>query len=230
MPVSIAPFVGGDIITASSVLERLDDMEKFVNGGISSSDLKSTAWVKTEHIAKPEFFASADKRFQGVSSDIHHRRRPQTIQQFSLFTEDMGAGDYFPIPSLSTSFYCHGSAVLDVYASFWAYETGGDDTDDKGDDNTRAALIKMFVDGTKQDSTQRRVTGHCEPSTANLNFLEKFHRRNHHVTYRHSVALTRGPHTVSFRIQMYNTNSYSTRDYAKVYIGTRSFVCNLQYK
>ena len=61
MPVSIAPFVGGDVITASSVLKRLDHMEEFVNGGISGSDLKSTAWVKTEHIAKPEFFASADK-------------------------------------------------------------------------------------------------------------------------------------------------------------------------
>lgn len=161
-------FTSGDVITAESVLDRLDGIEKFVNGGIEASDFSTDAWVQTEHIVKPEFYASADSRFQGVSSDVHYRRVPQSLQKFDLFTEDMGAGDYFPIPSLSTSFYCDRSAVLDVYASFWVYEQGGEDTDDKGDDNTRAALVKLFVDGVKQDSTQRRVTGHCEPSTKNF--------------------------------------------------------------
>lgn len=232
MPINIPSFAAGDVVTAQSVIDKLDSMEKVINGGIEAADFSTDAWVQTEHIVKPEFYASGDKRFQGVSSDVHYRRVPHNLQQFDLFTEDMGAGDYFPIPSLSTSFYCDSPAVLDVCAAFWVYEVDGDDTDDKGDDNTRAALVKLFVDGVKQDSTQRRVTGHCEPASSGGggSYLEYFHRRMHHVNYRHSTALSRGSHTVSFRIQMYNTNSYSTRDYAKVYVGTRSFVCNLQYK
>jgi len=223
MPISLSQFNSGDVITAESVMDRLDAMEKYINGGISSADLSTSPWVKTEHIVKPEFYGSPSPRFLGVTSDVHHRHIRNNIQEFDLFIEEMGT-EWHVIPSLAASFYCDQDAVIEVYTSFWVYETGGSVSSFIGDENTRAARIKLFLDGTGEDTTQRRVSAGSSDSD-----VAHYHRRFHHILWRSTTKITKGPHSVSVRIQPANLGSASSRTYSKIFVGTRSFNVNLRY-
>ena len=88
-----SPVSSGDKVDAEDIRSRFSELERFVNGGIKSSDVKyrlssETVGVtntldlredafETRHLIKPEFYLGGNTRIEGVISDTYHRHVPQ---------------------------------------------------------------------------------------------------------------------------------------------------------
>lgn len=115
----------GDTVAAENIVDRLDALEHFVNGGIAVSDIKyydpaevtsagvtvssdrRTDAFETRHILKPEYYISANPRIEAVSSDTFYRNTPdgkmnrhvrhETSGQ--IMAETLSASDINDLPS-----------------------------------------------------------------------------------------------------------------------------------
>lgn len=126
MALSFTGFVDGDIVSASTIKSQLDDVEDFVNEGISSSDLTtSTKWLTRELIYKPEFYGAPAPRVEAITGDTHYRLAPFGIPDQAHFHCDAnlqaqavhGLAVTFKVPRNNTN--------VSVACNFWAYESGG---------------------------------------------------------------------------------------------------------
>jgi hypothetical protein len=222
MPLSIPQFNTGDKINASDVKDRLQRLESFLNGKITSSDLQSTlAWVDSDLIVRPEFYASPAPRMQGTTADVHHRRVSNNLVDSVIFFEEL-SNDYIPIPGLSASFHVADSAQLSVLCSFMTFEIGASDVASSvtGETN-KVARLRLFVDGTGIRSTQRIVFAN--------NDGRKYSRKQHSICYHHTAALSAGNHSVSVRMKVIGDGG-SSRTFKKIHVAARNLVTNIQYR
>lgn len=155
MPVSPtiwADFVAGDPVTAQSFRDRFIELQKFLNGGIRTADLKpattnAEAWVTTDLIFKPEFFDLPAPRVEGVSSDTHYRYRSHnkldryfrheqlgctTDKEFGKYEGDGNAAKFDdavwePIEGMAATVHVDGEANLTaiVMGTAYGFESGG---------------------------------------------------------------------------------------------------------
>lgn len=154
-PSVIAPVSSGDTVSAEDIRERFQGLEKFVNGGIEASDLKTgsdfTAEEKqifeTRHILKPEFYVQANTRIHGVSSDVYYRNR--FLSSFNRYVRhevtgayNTGDGDFTasdldalpseawtPIDGMSSTVVVKGTSNVTAFVngSLYAWAGGGSD-------------------------------------------------------------------------------------------------------
>ena len=223
MGLSISNFVGGSVITASDLLEKQDDVERFINGGIEATDLKSSSpWVDSKHIVKPEFYGSPAPRTLSTTFDAHYRKTSNAITESALFYEDISTNDWLVIPGLGASFHLPQEAYCQIYANFYVFgaQSGGYPSDME---RWRSAYFSIHVDGVTQDSTYR---SHYGATAAGLNTAKK----QHSMAYAVDGVLARGNHSVSVRIKVQKNAAIGTRNWERIYVGARNLVVHLNYK
>ena len=88
-----SPVSRGDTVKARDIRSRFSELERFLNGGIESTDIKYRLSSETDglvtntldprgdafetrHIIKPEFYLGGNTRVEGTSSDTYHRHIP----------------------------------------------------------------------------------------------------------------------------------------------------------
>jgi len=152
MPVNPSIFkdvAPSDTIEAEDVRDRINELQRFVNGQIEDSDFPVTdkgrvPVVKTSHIFKPEFFGSPSPSVNGVSSDTIYRRRSGNKLDRYYRHEGIGSGEtnstiyndsdhtaWQPIEGMSSTVYVHEKSSTErpfclVMGNFYAFESGGD--------------------------------------------------------------------------------------------------------
>ena len=228
MGLSISNFTGGSIITATDVLNRVDEVEKFVNGGIVAADLKSSSpWVDAKHIVKPEFYGSPAPRTHGTTFDAHYRRTSGALQESTLFYEDISTDDWLVIPGLAASFHIPAEAYCQIYATFYLFGSqGGTYPNSAFMEDFRSAYFALHVNGTVKNSTYRSMW-------AGTDGFQNLAKRQHSIAYAVDGTLARGNHSVSVRIKMQKNSTASAltlRNWEKVYVTARNLVVHLNYK
>ena len=222
MPLTINQFANGDVVTADSVRTRLNQMEKFINGGIAASDLQSaSAWVDSDLIVRPEFYGSPAPRMLGVTADVHHRTTGNPLQDSVVFYEDI-SNDYLVVPGLAASFHVPATASLSVLSCFFTYEIGAEAAAPSTiAESVEAAKFRLFVDGTARAPTQRSVYAN--------NDGDALSRKQHAICYHHSSTLSPGVHSVSIRMKVLGDSPTTGRTFKKIYVKARNLIINLQY-
>tara|TARA_R100001079_G_C4411054_1_gene135543 strand:- start:43 stop:882 length:840 start_codon:yes stop_codon:yes gene_type:complete len=163
-----------ETIEANDLRDRVNELQRFVNGQIESTDLKvdssgnKSQIIKTSHIFKPEFFGSPSPQIIGVSSDTIFRRRSgnklsryyrhegigSSITDSQTFNDD----DYTawqPIEGMSSTVYVHEQSSNSrpfcmVMGNMYVFESGGKVGEPRG--VLRRAIDDDFNDGKRRES------------------------------------------------------------------------------
>lgn len=156
-PTIWANFTSGTTVTAQSFRDRFIEFQKFINGRILKTDLKTDeAWVTSDLIFKPEFYDAPAPRVEGVSSDTHYRYRTHNKLDRYFRHEQLGctedetfgtypgdSSDYYeknkfdanvwqPVEGMSTTVHVDGGSNMNAICmgTLYAFESGGE-VDDK---------------------------------------------------------------------------------------------------
>tara|TARA_R100000234_G_scaffold119629_2_gene103122 strand:- start:4 stop:858 length:855 start_codon:yes stop_codon:yes gene_type:complete len=158
MPINPAlfPVVGpGDVVSATDIRNRLEDLERLVNGGITLADLKVSAEFTeserkifgTRHIVRPEFYSVANTRVIGTPADVYYRNRFfSSLNRYvrheitgsyqtgnsgvdSTVLDALPAEAWTPIDGMAASVVVKGEETVDamVNGSLYAFGAGGSD-------------------------------------------------------------------------------------------------------
>ena len=150
-------FSGSTVISASNVQSNLTDMKEYVNGGISSSDLKtSDKWVESGHLMQGNYnpINNTMNLLSGVSgSNIAADGLESWMIDTPTARDDPSSPVNVSFPDTGSTFYLEKKA--DVLVRFYASATSAFDGTASG--VTRAYLA---FDSTKIASTYMA----CRPS------------------------------------------------------------------
>tara|TARA_R110002020_G_scaffold92525_1_gene223920 strand:+ start:3291 stop:4091 length:801 start_codon:yes stop_codon:yes gene_type:complete len=136
----------GDTIEAEDIKNRMLELQRFLNGGIvprkitAGGDFENSAFIKTQHIEKPEFYGSPHPRVEAISSDTVFRKRTNNRldryyrheQTGSVSQESFaGAADkptaWQPIEGMSSTVFAREDCTALVIGSFYVQDSGGSD-------------------------------------------------------------------------------------------------------
>ena len=210
MPVNIPALTTAASLNASTLNDIFLLVEKFLNGGMDSTDIDtSSEWIESRHVVKPDFFGAPAPRVHLTSSDVHIRERLNNLHTF-VVTNDMSNG-FIPIPGLSASFYvdlnadeadtCFGI----VNASFFCLEKEAVSADrnspllrttagtflhlDYESSSYLAGVFALFVNGSEISGTRRNIYAN----------YDGFAFKNHSISA--MIELSKGMNDVSIRIK-----------------------------
>lgn len=189
-------------VSSTEIEEHVAALEEFINGGIQSSDLKSTsAWVGHRHIDAPDFFGSPAPRWEGVSQVVHHRRVGERLEDAAVYVDDVAPNKWVAIPGLSAVVRSHPQVTrtvgLEVAATWFTYEAQGSITYSYTTIETSAQLCAtfgLFIDDVLQEGTLRplyRATSSAIRGT-----------RKHHSINFYQPGLSDGTHHVCIKVKV----------------------------
>ena len=213
LPNTFLPFNDGDTITAASVNQRVEDVERFVNGDIKLSDLRNSQWITSSEIVSPEFYGAPAPRVHLQSSDVHYRRElGGTNAQFVTYNL---ATQYIPIPGLSSTIhvaipdgYPRGTVQAHIRASFFVEN----DNSAKGSTGLdfrdellilKTAQFHLFVDNNPIAGTSRFSYASCGPNGAASPSSENEPMAGQNLSMLSMVELSRGVHDISVQVKPY---------------------------
>jgi hypothetical protein len=124
------PFVDGQIISETDLKGRIDNFEKYVNGGSVSSDLAHGEWVQTHHIYRPDFIGGSNKRGEFCTGTVFYRlHSPDKVDAEVFHQESRGAenGDTWqPVNGLNVTVKAYRPMKMMYMASWLAWEQGSE--------------------------------------------------------------------------------------------------------
>jgi|3_EtaG_2_1085321.scaffolds.fasta_scaffold00443_3 hypothetical protein len=172
------PFVAGEKFNHRDITRRFREMEYWMNGRISASDLSAEPWVESRHIYKPEFYGSPAPRIEAESGDTHYRHRQFNMESRyyrhepgGWYKEDLLGSDpslrllddsvenpdglFTPVEGLSASIHLDQPSLVLINAHWYAWESGGDTGYSKqGHKNhaldDRVALFRLYRKGVNE--------------------------------------------------------------------------------
>ena len=115
---------GYNTIEVSDFTDHWNEMQCFLNGNITSSDISTTPWVETYHMKPMRFFGSPAPRVEAISGDVHYRREKTSSHLYA------GQGEIFmAIAGLATTIHVAPPFIDQqpralVRCSFFAEESG----------------------------------------------------------------------------------------------------------
>ena len=218
------------VITSAQVNAVTKEIERVINGGIESTDLKSSAWVESTHIRPPRFFGAPAPRVEFASGDVHFREGFGSDKAFIAFhrSSEEDAEDWRPIEGLATTVHVSPSVPTqdiscNIAASFFAQEIDGNDTTVNSDITQekfqlcdfalfiiRGDTEPSFVNGSKR--WLYRKNSKCRIGTKNHNILTK-------------VDLVEGVNHIYVALRM----SSKQENRGRVHVGRRSLVVDVRY-
>jgi len=161
------PFVDGQVISETDLKSRIDNFEKYVNGGSVTSDLAHGEWVQKHHIYRPDFIGGSNDRGEFCTGTVHYRlHSPDKVMAEIFHQEARGAGsanNWQPVNGLNVTVKAYRPMKLMYLASWHAWETGSDlnlissGADSKleriNDGTYPVADFSLFVQKLEQDPT-----------------------------------------------------------------------------
>ena len=136
--------VDGDEVDISFFTDMYDENETYLNKAINvGTDFvidHTTAHpiVKTRHIYKPDFYESASRRTEAVSSETYYRQVPFGVENLSFHHPHAGSktvdsetaknaeSGWAPVRNMGATFTVEESGTPStILCSFYAYEMGG---------------------------------------------------------------------------------------------------------
>tara|TARA_R110001606_G_C15346249_1_gene647087 strand:+ start:129 stop:974 length:846 start_codon:yes stop_codon:yes gene_type:complete len=176
----------GDEVAISFFTDMYDENETYLNKAINvGTDFvidHTTAHpiVKTRHIYKPDFYESASRRTEAVSSETYYRQVPFGVENLSFHHPNAGSktvdsetaknaeSGWAPVRNMGATFTVEESGTPStILCSFYAYEMGGalspwgsGQEDNDGEfpgklEERWCAEFALFVDGTRIEGTER---------------------------------------------------------------------------
>ena len=143
-------FSGSTTISASDVQSNLTDMKEYINGGVSSSDLKtSDKWVQSSHLMKGSY-NPINNTMNFMSGASGSNLAADGLESWMLDTptarDDPSSPVSVSFPDTGSTFYLEKTA--DVLVRFYASATSAYD-------GTASGVTKAYLafDGTKIEST-----------------------------------------------------------------------------
>lgn len=215
MPVSLTTVADGDPIDYDALRIYTRDIEHYINEGVVSGDLQSSApWVRSSRVFKPDFQGGAYSFARLVSGEIHwarfgHGSFDRSVHHSEVNTRaDLAgtAGKYVEVEGMTRTFSIPEaiSAGSDpthrvaVAMDWYCYEMGGQGTVD--DTTDHCSDFALFVDGDAKSTTARPLyTGSPGDGTISSFVGAK------QYSIRYPVAVTTaGTHNIGLRIRMYS--------------------------
>jgi len=135
----------GDAVEAQDIRERMLELQRFLNGGIVPrktpvGDFENSAFIKTQHIEKPEFYGSPHPRVESISSDTVFRKRTNNRLDRYYRHEQTGSvlqptfsgasttpTAWQPIEGMSSTVFAREDCTALVIGSFYVHDSGGSD-------------------------------------------------------------------------------------------------------
>ena len=142
---------GYESVTVSTFSSHWNEMQRVLNGGISSSDISTTPWVETYHLKPMRFYGSPAPRVESVSGDVHYRFE----RTMSMLYDGQGE-DFMPIHGLATTIHVappfNDTPVTGlVRCNFFAEESDGSPVHNpEGRDICDFGLMVLQGNGTPQ--------------------------------------------------------------------------------
>jgi hypothetical protein len=242
MGLSLTTFLDGQVISASDIRARIQQIEDYVNTGIAQSDLQSPgAWVDYPLIFKPDFYGSPSPRMEMVSGDTWYRYTGDGRGNYAIYHGSLVVDTWIPIPGLSATVRHPPGASNDaiVTASFYGFTIGG--YDDVGSDvvtsfTVKTATVALFVGDIQIAGTTREIyalpndTAAPSPGQDSL-----FGRVNIGIIAK--LPLTSRTANVSVKIKLENVTSFVAvapdplviPKWKHTFIGVRSLVVDVQH-
>lgn len=132
MPTSLTLIPAGATISATTLRARLLELQHYVNEQVAASD-RGNEWCTANHIYRPDFYGAPNPHTTMVSGENYFRERPVDPDYRTFFSFYMGEGPYL-VPGLTATIQVPETLEqgtyyyrLNVFASFYAYEFGGND-------------------------------------------------------------------------------------------------------
>ena len=135
-------------LEAEDLRSRFRELQRFLNGGIvprkvtDGGDFEDSAFIKSQHIEKPEFYGSPSPRIEAVSSDTVYRHRSNNRLDRYYRHETSGSvsqepgsfegannepSAWQPIEGMSATVFCREDCTALVLGSFYVQDSGGSD-------------------------------------------------------------------------------------------------------
>jgi len=156
--------------SASDLHDKIDTLEDFVNYGIDTSyeiqgpgnPISTDPWVETNHIWAPDFYGAPAPRTELVSSQVHYRRTlNDIINEGAHFSAAHSAKSWQYIPGLTASVKLMRDCIVDVTASWFAFEYGGITSVETHFEKKEACKFRFAVNGVGYTSTTRYLRTSC---------------------------------------------------------------------
>jgi len=240
MALTLATVADGAAMDVTTMKTSVTEIERFINQGISATELKDTApWLETLHVFRPSYFSGPDTggtaRFEGVSTEIHYFYRSGNDIHRSVHHSQTNYGVYVPIFGLARTVACaanisDGGAPTKrahISACFYAYEFGGDGLTDET--TNVVADFQLRVDATMIEETTRRIyTGSYFGSPSRLMCRKQ-------IAMLYPAQLDEGLHSIAvcvkMRTQTTGNGLYAGEDnWRHLFIANRSMQVRYNYR
>jgi hypothetical protein len=165
MPVTLTTFASGAVINATTLRERLQQAETYVNEEIEQSD-RAEGWMEANHLYRPDFYGGANPHTTLVTGESYWRTRPLAEERRAFFAAYYGGTGPYRVPGLGATIQIpealnpSGTRYrLVVCASFYAYEFGGSDAELSEVGAVRSATFNFMINGVmaRTNSCQRDI-------------------------------------------------------------------------
>lgn len=137
-----------DTISAEDLRARFSELERFVNGGITTADFRpdKTDIFSSQHIVKPRFYSVGNNRVEGSIADVYYRNTAFSAYNRHIRHESSGSyqassfdetelkalpfSAWQPIDGMAASVFVKGNESVTAYVngSLYAHALGSDDT------------------------------------------------------------------------------------------------------
>jgi len=205
---------------ASTLRARLTTIEEYLNGGIVAGDLSTSAWVKSQHIFRPELRFPQWSRM--VTADTHWRAAPVRRQHRSLHHALQVGDEWQPIRGAAMTLKVPEDS-LDVFilCSLYAWNvSAGNHTANAGSTEqtgSEAADIQLFVNGSASAGTLREVFFGGDFS----------HAARKQLTFAKQVSLNQGEHDIQVKIRLNSASYIPTSTWKRMYVDCRYMVVDV---
>lgn len=220
MGISLTALTG--IHSAATARARLTTIEEFLNGGIVQADLATDAWVRRQHIYRPEVRYPNWVRL--VSADVHWRDVPVGRSSRSIHHAHQLGSAWQPVANASATITTSATTTVNVLLSMYVWQAGGVGVASPGgdDESVKACDVGIFVNGTQQTGCNRRVF---------MLGTDALYARKQ-VTMIKQFSLSAGVHDIQTMLKLNNAEFQpsSGKNYKRVYVDCRNLVIDAQYK
>jgi len=196
MPTSLTLLTAGDPVDASVLMTRSKAIQRYVNETNVAADRAAT-WCSSNHVYRPDFYGAPNPRTVLTCGCTWFRSVGPSVADQWITSFYLGEGP-FPVPGLFATMQFPESLAqpasngvnyrLNVFASFYAFEYGGNSTAVVDEYTNQGATFHLgawsapSAPSAIRDETSRRIYKGSFTGTA-TNYIGYYPRKQHSMAY-----------------------------------------------